>query len=173
MALTQEQVDWWFSQNPDATADEVAAAVKSVGGLEGNEGLAGMIANRYSIAEPDVTNYYNAYVTPTTPTTTTPSVVTPPVVTTPVDTSTVLDNIINTPTTQQDLLTTLAAPADNITNNGYTKPAIAPTSGGVSNVIEGDDIETQIAQLPQEYASWQSSSVPGSIDFIRKSDGAV
>lgn len=27
MALTQEQVDWWFSQNPNATADEVAAAV--------------------------------------------------------------------------------------------------------------------------------------------------
>jgi hypothetical protein len=64
MALTQEQVDWWFSQNPDATAEDVAAAVKSVGGLEGNAGLAGMIANRYSIAEPEVTNYYNAYTAP-------------------------------------------------------------------------------------------------------------
>jgi len=192
MALTQEQVDWWFSQNPDATAEDVAAAVKSIGGLEANAGLAGMLANRFSIAEPDVTNYYNTYVGATTPTTST----------TNTDTQTFTDNIINTPTTetdllttladtttgttgatnivtsgtpttQQDLLATLAAPADNITNNGYVKPATRPTGGGVSNVIEGDDIETQIAQLPQEYASWQSSVVPGYSDFIRKSDGAI
>jgi hypothetical protein len=164
MALTQEQVDWWFSQNPDATAEDVAAAVKSIGGLEANAGLAGMLANRFSIAEPEVTNYYNAYVgaqPPTTPTTNT-------------DTQTFTDSIINTPTTQTDLLSTLAAPTDNITsNNGYVKPSIRPTSGGVSNVVEGDNIEQQIAQLPQEYASWQSSSIPGYIDFIRKSDGAV
>jgi hypothetical protein len=192
MALTQEQVDWWFSQNPDATAEDVAAAVKSIGGLEANAGLAGMLANRFSIAEPDVTNYYNTYVGATTPTTST----------TNTDTQTFTDSIINTPTTetdllttladtttgttgatnivtsgtpttQQDLLATLAAPADNITNNGYVKPATRPTGGGVSNVIEGDDIETQIAQLPQEYASWQSSVVPGYSDFIRKSDGAI
>ena len=61
MALTQEQVDWWFAQNPNATADQVAAAVQSAGGLEANAGLAGMIANRYAIAEPEVTNYYNTY----------------------------------------------------------------------------------------------------------------
>jgi len=61
MALTQEQVDWWFSQNPDATPEEVAAAVQSVGGLEANEGLAGMLANRYSIGESDVSDYYNRY----------------------------------------------------------------------------------------------------------------
>ena len=192
MALTQEQVDWWFSQNPDATAEDVAAAVKSIGGLEANAGLAGMLANRFSIAEPDVTNYYNTYVGATTPTTST----------TNTDTQTFTDSIINTPTTetdllttladtttgttgatnivtsgtpttQQDLLATLAAPADNITNNGYVKPSTQPTGGGVSNVIEGDDIETQIAQLPQEYASWQSSVVPGYSDFIRKSDGAI
>ena len=66
MALTQEQVDWWFSQNPEATADEVAAAVKSVGGLEGNAGLADMIANRYDIGTNQVTDYYNTYTAPTT-----------------------------------------------------------------------------------------------------------
>jgi hypothetical protein len=66
MALTQEQVDWWFSQNPDATADEVAEAVKSVGGLEGNAGLADMIANRYDIGTNQVTDYYNTYTAPTT-----------------------------------------------------------------------------------------------------------
>jgi S-formylglutathione hydrolase FrmB len=46
MALTQEQVDYWFAQNPEATADEVAAAVQSVGGLEANTGLADMIADK-------------------------------------------------------------------------------------------------------------------------------
>jgi hypothetical protein len=203
MALTQEQVDWWFSQNPNATAEDVAAAVKSIGGLEANAGLAGMLANRFSIAEPEVTNYYNTYVGEKPPTTQT----TPTTPTTNTDTQTFTDSIINTPTTetdllttladtttgnttgntaatnivtsgtpttQQDLLATLAAPADNInSNNGYVKPATRPTSGGVSNVVEGDNIEQQIAQLPQEYASWQSSSIPGYIDFIRKSDGAV
>ena len=199
MALTQEQVDWWFSQNPDATAEDVAAAVKSIGGLEANAGLAGMLANRFSIAEPDVTNYYNTYVGATTPTTST----------TNTDTQTFTDSIINTPTTETDLfktigdgqppitqttiyepklvdlgngtfrtpggniidsngypVTTTTAPADNITNSGLTGVA-------GQGAIEGDDIETQIAQLPQEYASWQSSVVPGYSDFIRKSDGAV
>jgi hypothetical protein len=64
------------------------------------------------------------------------------------------------------------APADNI-NNAYVKPNIAPTSGGVRNVVEGDDIDTQIEQQPEEYASWQTSSIPGYIDFIRKDDGAL
>jgi hypothetical protein len=61
----------------------------------------------------------------------------------------------------------------NISNSGYVKPTSG--LGGVSGqtVIEGDDIETQIAQLPTEYASWGTSSIPGYIDFIRKSDGAV
>jgi hypothetical protein len=70
--------------------------------------------------------------------------------------------------------TSAPAPADNInSNSGYTKSATAPTSGGVSNVIEGDDIDTQIAQLPEEYASWRPSSVPGYYDLVRKDDGAV
>lgn len=64
MALTQEQVDWWFSQNPTATADDVAAAVKGAGGLDANAGLADMIANRYQIEPTQVTDYYNQYVTP-------------------------------------------------------------------------------------------------------------
>jgi len=61
MALTQEQVDYWFAQNPDATADDVAAAVKAAGGLEANAGLADMIANRYAIDTSQVTDYYNSY----------------------------------------------------------------------------------------------------------------
>jgi hypothetical protein len=199
MALTQEQVDWWFSQNPDATAEDVAAAVKSIGGLEANAGLAGMLANRFSIAEPDVTNYYNTYVGATTPTTST----------TNTDAQTFTDNIINTPTTETDLFKTIGdgqppvtqttiyepklvdlgngtfrTPGGNIIDsNGYPVTTTTPPADNITNsgltgqagqmVVEGDDIETQIAQLPQEYASWQTSSIPGYIDFIRKDDGAV
>ena len=179
MALTQEQVDWWFSQNPDATPEDVAAAVKSVGGLEGNAGLAGMIANRFSIAEPEVTNYYNAYTAPKTPaatTLTTPTTDTSTTLTTPTtDTSTVLDNIINTPTTQADLLSTLAAPADNITNNGYVNPStrLNQQYGVEVKPLEGDDIETQAAQLAEEYASWSRSADGRFMNFIRKDDGAI
>lgn len=65
----------------------------------------------------------------------------------------------------------IAAPADNITSTGgFTKSATAPTSGGVSSVIEGDDIDTQIAQLPEEYASWHREGQY--MVLTRKSDGA-
>jgi len=42
----------------------------------------------------------------------------------------------------------------NISNSGYVKPTSG--LGGIAGqkVIEGDDIATQIAQLPTEYASW-------------------
>jgi hypothetical protein len=163
MAVSQEQVDAWFAANPNATAEDVAAAVQSIGGLEANQGLAGMIANRYSIAEPEVTNYYNAY--------------TAPKADTPVkqDTQTFTDTITSgADTTEQDLLNIVGAPADNITSTGgYTKSATAPTSGGVSNVVEGDDIDTQIAQLPEEYAHWSRSADQRYMELIRKSDGAV
>ena len=183
MALTQEQVDWWFSQNPDATAEDVAAAVQSIGGLEANAGLAGMLANRFSIAEPEVTNYYNTYVGATTPTTpaattlTTPTTDTSTTLTTPTtNTSTVLDNIISTPTTQADLLSTLAAPADNInSNNGYVNPStrLNQQYGVEVKPLEGDDIETQAAQLAEEYASWSRSADGRFMNFIRKDDGAI
>jgi hypothetical protein len=39
--------------------------------------------------------------------------------------------------------------------------------------IEGDDIETQISQLPKEYASWSRSADQRTMELIRKSDGAV
>ena len=250
MALTQEQVDAWFDANPNATAEDVAAAVQSVGGLSANEGLASMIANRYSIAEPEVTNYYNAYTAPKvetpvkqdiptltdtilagTPTTQEEllSVLANNTVTggagkdtivggtgtgsatqltntntQPITTGTKTITEFNAPvalgdgtfrttggvildangvpvtasttagTSQADLLAALAAPADNITSTGgSTKSATKPTGGGVSNVIEGDDIETQIAQLPTEYASWSRSADQRTMELIRKSDGAV
>ena len=64
MAISKEQVDAWFAENKDATADDVAKAVQSIGGLEANQGLADILANRYNIGEKDVTDYYNAYTAP-------------------------------------------------------------------------------------------------------------
>ena len=64
MALTQEQVDAWFEKNFEATPDDVAKVVQSIGGLDANEGLAGLLANRYKIGESDVKDYYNAYTAP-------------------------------------------------------------------------------------------------------------
>ena len=64
MAVSQEQVDAWFAENKDATADDVAKAVQSIGGLEANQGLADILADRYNIGEKDVTDYYNAYTAP-------------------------------------------------------------------------------------------------------------
>ena len=64
MAVSQEQVDAWFAENKDATAEDVAKAVQSIGGLEANQGLADILANRYNIGEKDVTDYYNAYTAP-------------------------------------------------------------------------------------------------------------
>ena len=64
MAITQDQVDAWFDANPNATADDVAAVVQSIGGLEANAGLADMIGSRYSIGADEVSNYYNNYVAP-------------------------------------------------------------------------------------------------------------
>jgi len=64
MAISQEQVDAWFAENKDATADDVAKAVQSIGGLEANQGLADILANRYNIDKSDVSDYYNAYTAP-------------------------------------------------------------------------------------------------------------
>ena len=146
MALTQEQVDWWFSQNPNATPDQVAAAVQSAGGLEANAGLADMLANRYNIGANQVTDYYNQYTAPTG----------------------------GLPTTVADTTPTgaLPAPDDNISTT-YVKPSNAPTSGGVSNVVEGDDIETQIAQLPEEISHWARSADQRYMELIDDKTGAV
>ena len=61
MALTQEQIDQWFFKNPDATQDDMAAAVQYAGGLENNPGLAGSIAQRFNVPEAGVNQYYQNY----------------------------------------------------------------------------------------------------------------
>jgi len=68
----------------------------------------------------------------------------------------------------------ISAPVDNVTSTGgYTKSATAPTSGGVSNVIEGDDIDTQIDQLPEQSAYWARSADQRSMELIDVNTGAV
>jgi len=62
--------------------------------------------------------------------------------------------------------TVVGAAADNITRSGLTGQA-------GQMVVEGDDIETQISQLPTEYASWSRSADQRTMELIRKSDGAV
>ena len=62
--------------------------------------------------------------------------------------------------------TVVSAAADNITRSGLTGQA-------GQMVVEGDDIETQISQLPTEYASWSRSADQRTMELIRKSDGAV
>ena len=138
MALTQDQVNWWFDQNPDATPEDVAEAVKSIGGLSANEGLAGMIANRFSIAEPEVTNYYNAYAAPKTPAST--------------DTQTFTDTITTgAPTTQEELLTTLADTTTG-TTGADTTTATTPTTytksfGGTDYSLANADVDFLVNQI--------------------------
>jgi hypothetical protein len=110
MAFTQDQVNEWFNANPNATPDDVAAAVKSLGGLSANSELTDMLASHYNIGANQVTDYYNKY-------------------------------IGGLPT----------APVD---NTSYVKPSNNPTSGAVRNVVEGDDIDQQIAQRPEEVSHW-------------------
>ena len=149
MALTQEQVDWWFSQNPNATAEDVAAAVKAAGGLEANEGLAGMIANRYSIAEPEVTNYYNAYTAPTTT----------PAVTTPANTQTFTDTITaGTPTTQEELLAALG------TTPAVTTPELIPTKADTTGLpptktTQIDETGTLVPLGDGTYRTWNGDII--------------
>jgi len=66
MSVSESDVNAWFAANPGATQNDVAAAVQSIGGLEANPGLAGMLANVYQSTPENVSNYYNNY-TSTTP----------------------------------------------------------------------------------------------------------
>ena len=59
MSALQEQVDRWFADNPNATGEQVVAAIQSVGGLNANAGLTEILAARYGVAPNEITNYYN------------------------------------------------------------------------------------------------------------------
>jgi Ca2+-binding RTX toxin-like protein len=135
MALTQEQVDAWFDANPNATAEEVAAAVQSVGGLAANEGLASMIANRYAIAEPEVTNYYNTWAG-------VPVEDKTAKIDTKVDLPAFTDTIFTgTPTTQEELLSVLA---DSTVTGGTGNDTIVGATG-VDTVVGGTGNDTVVS----------------------------
>jgi hypothetical protein len=151
MALTQEQVDAWFDANPNATAEEVAAAVQSVGGLAANEGLASMIANRYAIAEPEVTNYYNTWAG-------VPVEDKTAKIDTKVDLPAFTDTIFTgTPTTQEELLSVLA---DSTVTGGTGNDTIVGATGvdtvvggtGNDTVVSGTGADTVVGSTTQTQA---------------------
>lgn len=77
-------------------------------------------------------------------------------------------------TSEDDFLAAISSPSDNITaSNVGTKSADRATSGGVSSVVEGDDIDTQISQLPEEVAHWARSADQRYMELIDDKTGAV
>jgi hypothetical protein len=64
MAL-EDTVNQWFTANPNATPQQVADAVKSVGGLEANSGLSNILADRYGTDVGTITSGYNQLTAPT------------------------------------------------------------------------------------------------------------
>ncbi|MEI8285922.1 MAG: hypothetical protein WCG15_01345 [Actinomycetes bacterium] len=170
MALTQDQVNWWFNQNPTANPEDIAAAVKTAGGLEANPGLSGMIADRYKIPEQQVTDYYTNYATPTTGALSQVSGITPPVTgaltqAATSTTATTLPEDINAKLKKQladqraslgltwqsglDLDTTTAYMADDLRKSGITdisqvgqKTVTVPASQNWEGGMDGQMVET-------------------------------
>jgi hypothetical protein len=64
MSALQGQVDQWFTDNPNATGQQIVDVIKSAGGLDANAGLTDILASRYGVAPNEVTNYYNTYAAP-------------------------------------------------------------------------------------------------------------
>ena len=58
MAITQQQVSDWFKQNPNATPEQVAQAVQSIGGLDANPGLADFISQQYGTRSSQIKSAY-------------------------------------------------------------------------------------------------------------------
>lgn len=65
MALfTQDQVSNWFAQNPNATPEFVAQTVQGLGGLDNNQGLAGLIGQHYGTDANTIATNYNTLTAP-------------------------------------------------------------------------------------------------------------
>jgi hypothetical protein len=59
MAISQDDVNNWFATNPNASQQDIATAVQSLGGLSANPELAGMLGERFGTDANTVTNTYN------------------------------------------------------------------------------------------------------------------
>jgi hypothetical protein len=57
--ITQKQVDDWFKANPNATPEQVAQTVQSLGGLAANSGLADLIGKRYGMSGKNIGSIYS------------------------------------------------------------------------------------------------------------------
>ena len=58
MAITQQQVSDWFKLNPNATPEQVAQIVQSIGGLAANPGLADLIGKQYGMSGLNIASLY-------------------------------------------------------------------------------------------------------------------
>jgi hypothetical protein len=65
--FTQDDVNNWFAANPNATQQDVANTVQSLGGLDANPGLADMIGQHYGATGADVGTVYNQLTAPAAP----------------------------------------------------------------------------------------------------------
>jgi hypothetical protein len=65
MSALQQQVNQWFTDNPNATGKDVVSVIQGAGGLDAHAGLTDILASRYGVAPNEITNYYNTYATPT------------------------------------------------------------------------------------------------------------
>ena len=157
------------------------AAYDAFGGKEGTEKLLEQLRSM-GLSEDTINTALTPYfkTTPSTPA----AITTPAAVTPPATTQTFSDQITSGPgTTQDEFMSLVSAPASTVvggTGNDTVVGAAADniTRSGLTGqagqmVVEGDDIETQIAQLPTEYAHWSRSADQRTMELIRKSDGAV
>jgi hypothetical protein len=58
MAITQQQVSDWFRANPNATPEQVAQVVQSIGGFEKNPELAGLLSQQYGTSSSQIKSVY-------------------------------------------------------------------------------------------------------------------
>jgi hypothetical protein len=58
MAITQQQVSDWFRANPNATPEQVAQVVQSIGGFEKNPELAGLLGQQYGTSSSQIKSVY-------------------------------------------------------------------------------------------------------------------
>jgi hypothetical protein len=95
--FTQDQVSNWFAQNPNATPEFVAQTVKGLGGLDNNQGLAGLLAKQYGTDVNTITSGYNTLTAPVVSAPAAPVVNAPtaPVVNAPV--TPVATSVVNAP----------------------------------------------------------------------------
>jgi hypothetical protein len=126
--FTQDQVSNWFAQNPNATPELVAKTVQGLGGLEANQGLAGLLAKQYGTDVNTITSGYNT--------------LTAPVVKAPISTPTA--SVVNAP----------AAPVA----TSVTTPVTAPVVNAPAVVKPPAVQTPQLSANEAEFRAWSAAN---------------